>query len=159
MLQAKIAQVAPKRVAALRHVGENPGIDRSWAELKPQISEQGLDKRETRYFTRFYDDPECVGAENTRSDLMITVDKDFRPFGEVRTDEIPGGEYAVFVHQGEDDLIVDIWARAFSEWLPTSGREFSGVCFEEYVNGFYLRPALPDEKLIVTAVYIGLKPQ
>jgi AraC family transcriptional regulator len=157
MIQSKIIQRAPLRVAAYRHVGESPGIDRSWAKLQPLLRERGLDAPGTRYFTRFYDDPETIPPDQTRSDLMFTVGPDFVPFEGVQVDELPGGEYAVFVHQGLDDLIVDTWRRAFSEWLPTSGREYDDVAFEEYVNGFYLRPERPDEPLIVTAVYVKLR--
>lgn len=152
MIQPKIIPFGAKRVAAYRHVGESPGIDRSWAKLKPLIAERGLD---SRYFTRCYDGPETA-PDQTQYDLCFTVPPNFEPFDGLKIDELPAGEYAVFVHQGPDDLIVDTWSRAFTEWLPQSGRKFDDVAFEEYVNGFYLRPELPDEKLIVTAVYLKL---
>ena len=157
MMQPKILRRAPLRVGTLRHVGESPGIDRGWAELQSILRQRGLDQPETRYFTRMYDDPSEVPPSETRYDLCFTVGSDFVPSGEIRCDELPGGEYAVFIHQGPDDLIVDTWDRAFREWLPASGREFDCVSFEEYVNGFYLRRERPEEPLIVTAVYIKLK--
>lgn len=158
MIQPKIIQRATLRVGAYRHLGENPGIDRGWAKLQALLRERGLDEPGTRYFTRSYDDPSCVAADETRYDLLFTVPPDFEPTDEMRIDELPGGEYAVFIHQGPDDLIVDTWDRAFREWLCTSGREYDDVAYEEYVNGFYLRPELPDERLIVTAVHLKLRP-
>ncbi len=158
MIQPKIVPFGAKRVARKRHVGESPGIDRTWAWLNEQNAARGIDRTNARFFTRCMDGPE-VGADAIRYDLLFTVPEGFVPYeGLDGVDELPGGEYAVFVHQGPDDLIVDTWARAFSEWLPQSGRRFNGVCFEEYVNGFYLRPERGDERLIVTAVYLGLEP-
>jgi len=157
MLQAKTIRFGAKRIGYLRHVGETPGIDRSWARLQPMLAERGLSGPETRYFTRCIDDPDVVAPDQMRYDLCFTVQAEFQPFGEIEEDELPAGEYAVFLHQGDDDLIVDTWARAFSEWLPQCGREYDGLAFEEYVNGFFLKPAEPDEPLIVTAVYLKLR--
>lgn len=157
MIQPKIIKLAPMRAAYKRHVGETPGIDRTWAWLNAEFAKVGIARTNTRFFTRCIDDP-AVGADAVRYDLLFTLPAGPEPFdGLDGITEVPGGTYAVFVHQGPDDLIVDTWARAFSEWLPSSGRTFTGVVFEEYVNGFYLRPELPDERLIVTAVFLGLE--
>ncbi|RYG25853.1 helix-turn-helix domain-containing protein [bacterium] len=156
-MQPKIIPFGTKRVATKRHVGETPGIDRTWAWLNEENGKREIDRTNARFFTRCMDGPE-VDPSAIRYDLLFTVPEDFEPYeGLDGISELPGGEYAVFVHQGPDDLIVDTWARAFTDWLPKSGRTFNGVCFEEYVNGFYLRPERPDERLIVTAVYLGLE--
>jgi AraC family transcriptional regulator len=157
MIQPKIVPFSKKRVAMFQHTGESPGIDVSWAKVNQITQDLGLRTPQTRYFTRCQDDPETTPPDRMRYDLCLTIDEDTEPPEGFFLGELPEGEYAVFVHQGPDDGIVDTWRRAFEEWLPVSGREFDCVCFEEYVNGFYLRPELADEKLIVTAVYLKVR--
>jgi AraC family transcriptional regulator len=157
MIQPKIVPFSEKRVAVFRHTGESPGIDVSWGKVNEMTRNFGLRKPEARYFTRCIDDPGVTPPSEMRYDLCVTIDEKEALPGGFFLDTLPEGHYAVFVHQGPDDGIVDTWRRAFEEWLPHSGREFDCVCFEEYVNGFYLRPETADEKLIVTAVYLKLK--
>jgi len=157
MIQPKIVPFSEKRVAVLKHIGESPGIDVSWSKVNQITHDLGLRTPETRYFTRCQSDPDVTPPDRMRYDLCFTVAEGTEPPDGFSIDTLPEGEYAVFVHQGPDDGIVDTWRRAFEEWLPISGREFDCVCFEEYVNGFYLRPELADEKLIVTAVYLKVR--
>ena len=158
MIEPKLIPFGAKRIAFRRHLGTNPGIDSTWAEVNRETAVLALRRPETRYFTRFHDGPEAA-PESCRSDAMLTLAPGVEMPEGYEEGELPAGEYAVFVHTGPDDGIVDTWARAFEEWLPASGRAFDGVTFEEYVNGFYERPERPDERLIVTAVYLKLAPR
>lgn len=58
----------------------------------------------------------------------------------LETLEVPGGEYAVFLHKGPD---VAIFQFIYSEWLPASGYKLANKPHFEILNKDYI-PGHPD---------------
>ena len=54
-------------------------------------------------------------------EVMITVESEVEPEGEVKIKQIPGGLYAVARCKGTDN-IYPTWSYMFHEWLRTNGR-------------------------------------
>ena len=101
-----------------------------------------------------HDDPDVTPADKLRYDACITVDGSFETEGEIGSQEVAGGEYAIITHKGPYDGLKETYRAIFGEWLPSSGREPRDIpCFEMYMND---PKDTPPEKL-VTEIYIPLK--
>ena len=82
-----------------------------------------------------YDDPDVTEPSKIRYDACVEVDEHFQPVGDVEVQEIAGGEYAVYVHEGPYENLHDSYTRLYGQWLPSSGREASAApSLEIYLN-------------------------
>jgi AraC family transcriptional regulator len=100
MYEVSIRELAPVRLAALRHVGPYMGIGPVFERLFAWAGGRGLVGPSTRAFGIYYDSPEAVPARQLRSDAGITVGPQVEVEGDVRLVDLAGGRHAVFVHKG-----------------------------------------------------------
>lgn len=86
-------------VAFVRHVGPYNEVGEAWKDLmKWGWSKMMFGKPET--FALCHDDPEVTPPEQVRYDACMVVDEKTKPKGAVQMRDIPGGTYAVCVHEG-----------------------------------------------------------
>ena len=86
----------------------------------------------------YYDDPDSGKETDLKSDACVVVAPGYEPSetAEVRSLDMSGGKYAVYVHQGSYAGLGDSWQRFMGEWFPGNGLEFDGMreSFEVYLN-------------------------
>ena len=74
----------------------------------------------------------------------------------IQKQKIDSGEYAVMVHKGGFDKLIDCYRWFYGEWLPQSGREVeSGPSIEVYLKD----PDKVTPEEMETEIRIPLKPK
>ncbi len=155
-MEVRIEKIEPIRVAFMRHIGPYEECGKTWAKFCAWAGPRGLFGPNTTVLGISHDDPEVTPPEKIRYDACITVDENFEPEGEVGVQEISGGDYAVIVHHGPYERLIDTYSRICGEWAPRSGRVLkSGPCFEIYRNN----PEETPPEVLVTDVYVPLEPR
>jgi AraC family transcriptional regulator len=122
-MDVRIEQLAPMRVAFMRHVGPYRDVGQTWAKLAAWAGPKGLIGPGATLVGIPLDDPDITPPEKVRYDAGLVVDKNVTPDGDVGIQETIGGECAVAVHHGPPERIGETFARLYGEWLPASGRE------------------------------------
>ncbi len=137
-VDVRIVDLKPTRVASVRHVGPYEEVGEAWNTLmKWGWPRMFLGKPEC--FGLCYDDPEVTPAEKIRYDACLEVGPKAREKGEVRIREIPGGTYAMTVHEGPYAGFADTYAGLFAEVAagPIEGRQWTlgdAPSIEKYLN-------------------------
>ncbi len=116
-MAAEIKTLAPLRVAFIRHVGPYDEVGETWARLAEWAGANCLFGPDTRLFGACYDDPDVTPRDKIRYAACITLDAPLPPEGEVGMQTIPGGRYAVVLHEGPYQGLGDTYAHLFGRWL------------------------------------------
>lgn len=152
-MDVQIKECEPMTVASMRHVGPYKECEATWKKLGacPEIVQcMGPD---TLALGICYDDPDTTNADKIRYDACLTVEAGFVPPEGVQKQEIAGGRYAVVVHKGRYDKLIDTYRWLFGQWLPGSGEEPMGPSFEIYRTC----PDTTPEEDAVTEIRLPLK--
>lgn len=156
MLDVRIVRKEPLRVAAVRHVGPYAECQAAWERLCAWAGPKGLFGRQPLFLGIGYDDPRTVAPDKLRYDACITVPPEVKAEGEVRVFEIPGGEYAVAVHEGPYSGLEAAYDYLFGRWLAESGREPAAhMGYEVYLND----PASTPPEELRTELNLPLAPK
>jgi len=153
-MDVTIKNLEPMCVACVRHTGPYDQCHAAWKTLMEHAGRQGWIGGSVRAIGICHDDPETTPAHEIRYDACLTVGPAAQPEGDIHIKELPGGEYAAFVHRGPFDQIGASYKRFYAEWLPTSGREQAEAPHLE----FYLKDpgSTPPEEL-ETDICVPLK--
>jgi AraC family transcriptional regulator len=157
-MEVHITTLTPMKVAFLRHVGpyEGEALGRTWDRLLSWAGQRGLLGPRSKLLGIDHDNPHVTPPDKLRYDACVATDKPVEPEGEVGTQEIPGGEYAVVTHKGPYETLPETFARLYGEWLPRSGREPSDAPgFQHYRTT--PRETAPQD--LVTDIYVPLRPR
>jgi AraC family transcriptional regulator len=157
-MSVRMTTLTPMKVAFLRHVGpyEDEALGRTWDRLLFWAGQRGLLGPRTRLLGIDHDNPHVTPPDKLRYDACVATDQPVEPEGEVGTQEIPGGEYAVVTHQGPYETLPEAYARLYGEWLPQSGREPAATPgFQHYRTT--PRESAPQD--LVTDIYVPLRPK
>jgi AraC family transcriptional regulator len=157
-MNVRITTLTPMKVAFLRHVGpyEDEGLGRTWDRLLFWAGQRGLLGPRTKLLGIDHDNPHVTPPDKLRYDACVATDKPVEPEGDVGTQDIPGGEYAVVTHKGPYETLPETYARLYGEWLPQSGREpAEAPGFQHYRTT--LRETAPQD--LVTDIYVPLQPR
>ncbi len=134
-LVVRTETLAPLRVVFQRHVGSYDDVGRTWRGLMKWAGPRGLLGPTTRFCGIAYDDPEVTAPEKLRYDAAFTIASDVPTEGDIGSQTIDGGRYAVATHRGSYQAIAGTYARFCGEWLPLSGHELrSAPALEFYLN-------------------------
>lgn len=127
----------------------------AWQVLMNFVHERNLDESKLRYFGISYDNPEVTPEDQLRYDAMIHTEEEVRERGEVHSQTIQGGKYAIFTHHGPYQDLEKTFHAIFTEWLPQSNRSFdpNRFVFSEY---FHLECMKTDPSKLLTKIYIPL---
>lgn len=134
-MDVTIETLEPQTVAFVRHIGPYAECRAAWDTLCGWACQHGLFGPDTRFLGIGHDDPHITPPEKIRYDACITVPPGTEVGGEVGMQTIPGGDYAVVLHQGPYDNMERTYAELMGAWLPQSGREMRPhPGFEQYLN-------------------------
>lgn len=154
-MEMKIVKREPTRVAFVRHIGPYEDCGEAWGKLCGWAGRRGLFGPGTVMLGISYDDPEVTPTEKIRYDACITVDEPVEPEGDIGVQTLRGGEYAMTVHKGPYEKLIETYGRISGEWAPGSGRVVSSdPCLEVYLNDPHRTP--PDQ--LRTEIYVPLEP-
>jgi AraC family transcriptional regulator len=157
-MDVRIKNLTAMRVAFLRHVGryEDEALGRTWDKLLFWAGQHGLLGARTMLLGIDHDNPHVTPPEKVRYDACLTIDGPVEQEGEIGTQEIPGGEYAIATHQGPYERLPETYARLYGQWLPDSGREpAQSPGFQHYRTT--PRETPPDD--LITDIYVPLRPR
>lgn len=153
-MDVQIWNLDPAKLAYVEHVGPYAEVEKAWEKLCGWAAPAGLFDGKTRFYGMYYDDPSKVAPEKLRSEAIITVEKEMDAPAEVQFKDFPGGKYAVAVHLGPYDKLVDSWTDFYENWLPKSGYEYEdSPCLEQYMND----PTNTRPEHLVTLLLMPLK--
>ena len=143
-------------VAFVRHVGPYKDVGIAWEKLCSDSQVIEKSGAGSLAIGICYDDPEVTDEDKIRYDACVTVNNSFVPERGINRQVIGGGEYAVMVHKGSFDTLLDSYRWIYGEWLPQSGREVeSGPSIEVYVTN---PDKVPPEEMEIE-IRIPLKPK
>lgn len=127
----------------------------AWQAMRGFINDNQLERSKIRYFGIPHDDPQVTSEDKLRYDAAILTPAGLSGKGEVGSQVLKGGKYAVFTHNGPYEGLEDIFSRVFLKWLPDSKENFdeARAPFCEYLNMEYVKT---DPEKLVTKLYIPL---
>lgn len=135
MFPVTIRTDAPRRLAAIPHVGPYPLIGRAFEKLGATVGPRGLFPRVGKMIAVFHCSPDDTAPEDLRSHAGFECGADFPmdpPLEELR---LPGGRHAVMTVIGPYTGLPAAYAQLFGQWLPASGEEAAdSPSFEVYLN-------------------------
>lgn len=135
MIAPEIRQRPETRVAFVRHTGPYAGVGAAWEKVCGFAAAHNLFGPTTTMIGIGWDDPSITAGDRIRYDACLTVGPEVAPSGEVGVQTIPGGRYAVFVHAGPYDRLMNTYDAIFRDWLPGSGEQLrEQPAFELYLN-------------------------
>lgn len=120
----------------LRHVGPYDRVVGAYRRMDRLFDDAGLRHAGTKVMGLSYDDPDTVPLQSLRYDVCFTTPKLVPDLPEgFRSEMLPGGRYAVTVHEGSYSGFADAFQRLFGLWLPESGDRLGARgCIEWYLN-------------------------
>jgi AraC family transcriptional regulator len=122
-MNVETKQFDPIRAAFLRHVGPYHEVGPTWQRFMAWAGRQGLLGPDTLCFGASWDDPEVTPPDKIRYDACLAVPEGVTPSGEIGVQTIPGGTYAVTLHEGPYERLAQTYEALFGRWLPSSGFE------------------------------------
>ncbi|MBI4880190.1 MAG: AraC family transcriptional regulator [Planctomycetes bacterium] len=150
-MDAVIKRLPAQRVVFLRHVGPYHEVGPTWGRLCAWAGPRGLIRPDAEMLGLCHDDPETTPPEKIRYDACISVDRELAGEGDIGTQIIAGGDYAVTIHKGPFERLGDTYARLCGEWIPSRGREIKAAPgIEKYLNDPNSTP--PAELLVEVRV-------
>jgi AraC family transcriptional regulator len=155
-MNVRITTLAPMKVVFLRHVGpyEDEALGKTWDRLLFWAGQHGLLGPRTKLLGIDHDNPHVTPPDKLRYDACIATDKPAEPEGEVGTQEIPAGEYALVTHKGPYETLPETYARLYGEWLPQSDREPADAPGFQHYRTTPRETATQD---LVTDIYVPLQ--
>lgn len=123
--------------------------------LMPFAYGQRVIRDESRVFGICHDDPKVTDGGRIRYEACLTRDVVVEPTGDIGVKSIEGGRYAVFLHKGPYDSLIETYDGIFGAWLPESGESLREVpSFEEYLNR---DPRRTKPENLRTLIYIPVR--
>lgn len=127
----------------------------AWGVILNFVKEKGLRKTGARYFGFGLDDPDITEEEKLRFDACLLPKEKMAPEGELGTQIIKGGTFAVFTHRGPYERLGDTFSAIYRQWVPNSGYELADQPpFCEFLD---MEHPEKDPLDIVTKIYIPIK--
>ena len=152
--RVEVRQVEPKTVAFLRHVGPYAECGPTFQKLLAWAGGRGLLGPGTEILGLSHDDPAVTEPSKIRFDCCVRVDADFQAEGEILSQQVEGGRYAVLRHQGPYTELLSAYQWFFGVWLSESKEELRDICpYEVYLSDPEQTP--PEE--LLTDIYLPLQ--
>jgi len=120
-----------RKVVCMRHVGHYLGVGQTWQALVGWYAQHlathpgAMPIEQIKMYGLVPDDPHITDVTRLRYDACIevpnTVQDKLLTQGPVSLRQIPGGTYAVCVHEGPYETLADSYVGLIGAWLPSSG--------------------------------------
>jgi len=155
VMNVRLETLPTIRIASVRQTGPYmESAERAWKILCAWGGPKGLFGPATMIIGISHDEPQSTPPEEIRYDAAISLEADITVEPPVVLGSLPGGEYAIFTHQGPHEGLEDTYKVIMSQWVPTSGREFADTpWFEVYRND----PDTTPPAQLITDIHIPLK--
>ena len=155
-MEYKIVTRPQTRVLYTRRTGDYmESAPVAWQALDDYANQHNLFNEQTEMIGLCHDSPEITEKEKIRYDACIPVSEQTQADGEFGIQQLRGGEYAVFLHQGPYEKLIDTYDRISHEWIANQDRELDDApVFEIYLNP-ELMETNPQE--LKTEIYLPLK--
>ena len=153
-LQVEVRELPPRRIAFLRHQGSYSNVGETWESLIDWVGRECLFGPRTLYFGLSWDDPDVTPPEKCRYDACVTVDESVEPAAEIGITTLPGGRYAVTLHEGPYNRLSEAYLALLGGWFPSQGYEVGeppGV--ENYLND----PDSTDPEDLLTEIMMPIE--
>jgi AraC family transcriptional regulator len=152
----RLETIPPRRVAFIRHTGPYRKVEGAFKRLFAWAGRHRLMRGDTVVLGLCWDDPEVCPEDKLRFDCCITVPEEVEGEGEIGTQTIAGGEYALVTHCGPYTGLDEAYRYLYGAWLPQSGRQPSAAPpIEVYDRSTCQTP--PEE--IRTVICVPLQPR
>lgn len=149
----RICKISSKHIIYLKNISS----DMSYNDIWQKLYSFGLFKN------LIYENSESIGCCFNLSGNQIQTNFEFRPCISIQYplmedktliyNQLNGGIYAVFTHQGKYELLPELYKNIWFIWLKESNYEYrTDFIFEKYLNN----PTSTDEKNLLTEVYIPI---
>ncbi|MCJ2163312.1 MULTISPECIES: AraC family transcriptional regulator [unclassified Pseudodesulfovibrio] len=154
-MDVRIEEVAPEKVAFVRHTGPYEKCETAWDTLCSWAFPKGLCNMQTKFIGVCYDDPQVTPPDKVRYDACIPVPDQVSGEGPVGVQTLEGGHYAIVTHKGPYSKLEKTYAQLMGQWLPQNSYELRDTTpgFEVYLNDPQTTP--PEE--LLTDIFIPLK--
>lgn len=136
-LETRIENIQPIEVAFIRTKGYNSeAIGKAWNTIIPFGLQNGIFKPGQSFcIGHSLDNPDITNEEECEYHACITLNKPFKPEGEISTKTLKGGKYAIFTYKGTYDVMDRVYAYIMKDWLINSNHELrDGEIFDKYLN-------------------------
>jgi AraC family transcriptional regulator len=127
ILRASYKQIQPLRIEtissfevySLRYVGECQYIDKTFQTMLSFAEENQLFDESFELYGITYDDPEVTDDTKLRYDVCIKKKKEIylEKENNINQKTINGGKYAIFLHQGDANNLINTYNSIFGRWL------------------------------------------
>lgn len=149
-MEIKVVERDDVKVLAVRHTGPYNEVGAAFERLGRVVSELGIDPSGCEWLGIWHDDPQTVPAEELRSDACLSLPEGEPDAGDLpegaRVDILPGGRFAMAVHEGSYAGLPAAWAEMVGKAMPAAGMSYrAGLCFEVYRTD---PDHVPQEELI-----------
>ncbi len=142
MLEAKIIELKDIEILYVRKTGEyKKAAQNAWETLMPFAYKnkikykKNLMGKDTMMFGIGHDNPHHTEVDKLRYDACITWDdKTVKPEGEIQSKIIDGGKYAMFLHKGSYETLINTYD-GVADWIVESGVQIRDLpIVEKYLN-------------------------
>jgi len=155
IMNMRIETLPDIRIASVRQTGPYAeSAERAWEILCGWAGPKGFVTPKTLIVGISHDDPSATPPEDLRYDAAISIEGDMAVEPPVALGSLPGGEYAIFTHQGPYAGLEETYKIIMRQWVPTCEREFRDTpWFEIYRND----PSTTPPAQLITDIHIPLK--
>jgi len=134
-MKVEVKEMPEFNVIYIRHIGPYNQIGPVYERLGMWAGARGLWKPDSTVLAVYYDNPDITDEDKLRCDACIVAPEGTEVEGEVGTQVIPGGLFAVARVEIRPDQFGEAWDKLMGEWFPESGYEPDDrLCYEIYIN-------------------------
>lgn len=137
-LQSEIRIVPAKTIVYIRIIdvyGAEKSFAAAWDKLRRFAQSKKLIDDNVEFIGLSFDDPAITSPEKCRFYACFTPNREVKPEGSFGVRTIPGGKYAVFLHNGPYYKLKETYFNIYVKWFPESGLKIKGnMSFEKYLN-------------------------
>lgn len=153
--QVELRTTRPQRFLCTRHQGSFADVPRAWGEL---VALAGPLLAGATLIGRYPDDPDVTPDGKLRFDVgFVGGDPPALPAG-LRDDTIPGGRWAIAIHEGSYATLGETYLRLVGGWFVQTGHQLADrPCIERYLNSPG-DPAVRTEADLRTEVWAPVEP-
>lgn len=144
------------KIIAVRKTGKySDAAHAAWTEICKFAYSSKIKSADSKMIGISYDNPTITAEENLRYDACITVDKEIKTEGNVFNSVVQGGKFAVFLHKGPYENLMETYTAIFAKWLPDSKYKLRELpAFEMYLNKF---PDKTKPENLRTEIYVPIE--
>jgi len=148
----KTTDIAPIEVYTLRHVGDYFKTDETWNKLVEYVWKNNLKTADTKFYGIGYDDPDVVETSKLRYDACITKTIEIKPDNGIELKQIAGGMYAIFLHKGSYEKLIETYTSIYGSWIQNNNIELRD---EPPIEQYVTMDVKEDD--LVTEIWIPVK--